>query len=212
MSKLQILLSFYQTVLMVFLPGFFASLFGIPLGIILFITRFPCICDRPYLRKSLSMFVNLLRSIPFIILLVILTPFTRWLIGTSIGTFAAIVPLTISCIPFLSRLIESTLNELDVGLIEAAQSMGASTTQIVAKVILPEAMPGIISAITVTLVNLVGYSAMAGVVGGGGLGDMAIRYGYQRGETKIMFFVLVILIIFVHLLQAIGAKLCIMRR
>lgn len=205
--KLQILFSLYQTLLMVLLPGFFSTILGIPLGIVLFATHLSSLYEKPFVHKFLEIIVNTLRSIPFIILLVLLTPLTRFLIGSSIGTLAAVIPLTVSAVPFLARLIESSLNELNVGLIEAATSMGASKQQIIIKVLIPEAMTGIISAITTTLVNLVGYSAIAGVIGGGGLGDLAIRYGYQRSETDVMFFIVLILVVLVQLIQFIGDKI-----
>ncbi|UCF24336.1 MAG: ABC transporter permease, partial [Ralstonia sp.] len=142
--------------------------------------------------------------VPFIILLVAVIPFTRLLAGSSIGTAAAIVPLTIAAIPFVARLVETALREVDRGLIEAAQSMGATTGQLVVKVLLPEAMPGILAGLTITFVSLVGYSAMAGTIGGGGLGDLGIRYGYQRYESDIMLAVVVILIVFVQAVQSTG--------
>lgn len=145
-----------------------------------------------------------MRSVPFIILLVAVIPFTRLLAGSSIGTAAAIVPLTIAAIPFVARLVETALREVDRGLIEAAQSMGATTGQLVYKVLLPEAMPGILAGLTITFVSLVGYSAMAGTIGGGGLGDLGIRYGYQRYESDIMLAVVVILIVFVQAVQSTG--------
>jgi D-methionine transport system permease protein len=144
------------------------------------------------------------RSVPFIILLVAVIPFTRLLAGSSIGTAAAIVPLTIAAIPFVARLVETALREVDRGLIEAAQSMGATTGQLVVKVLLPEAMPGILAGLTITFVSLVGYSAMAGTIGGGGLGDLGIRYGYLRYVSDIMLAVVVILIVFVQAVQSTG--------
>ena len=148
--------------------------------------------------------VNAVRSTPFIILLVAIIPFTRWVTGTSIGTWAAVVPLTLAVAPFIARLVETALREVDNGLVEAAQSMGASTWQIVWKVLLPEALPGIVAGLTISLVSLTGYSAMAGAVGGGGLGDLGIRYGYQRFLPDVMLAVVVILIVFVQLIQSFG--------
>ncbi|MGL6176924.1 MAG: methionine ABC transporter permease, partial [Vibrionaceae bacterium] len=156
------------------------------------------------LNFLLSTIVNIGRSIPFIILLVVIIPLTRLLVGTSIGTTAAIVPLCVGAIPFIARLVEGALVEIPDGLIEAAQAMGASTLQIIMKVLLPEALPAIIHGATVTLVTLVGYSAMAGAVGGGGLGDVAIRYGYQRFDGTMMLITVVILVILVQLIQSIG--------
>ncbi len=148
--------------------------------------------------------VNAVRSTPFIILLVAIIPFTRWVTGTSIGTWAAVVPLTLAVAPFIARLVETALREVDNGLVEAAQSMGASTWQIVWKVLLPEALPGIVAGLTISLVSLTGYSAMAGAVGGGGLGDLGIRYGYQRFLPDVMLAVVVILIVFVQVIQSLG--------
>ena len=148
-----------------------------------------------------------LRSIPFIILLVAIIPFTRLVVGSSIGTAAAIVPLTISVAPFIARIVETSLREVDKGLVEAAQAMGATNMQIITKVLLPEAMPGILAGLTIAVISLIGYSAMAGVVGGGGLGDLGIRYGYQRFMPEVMWPVVIILIILVQGLQSIGDRL-----
>jgi D-methionine transport system permease protein len=150
------------------------------------------------------MAVNAFRSTPFIILMIAIIPLTRLLVGTSIGTIAAIVPLTVAAVPFVARLAESSLREVDPGLIEAAQAMGASPWQIVTKVLVPEAWPGIVAGITITLVNLVGYSAMAGAVGGGGLGDLGIRYGYQRFQLEVMVVVVIVLILLVQGIQSLG--------
>jgi len=155
-------------------------------------------------NRIAGLIVNAVRSVPFIILLVAVIPFTRLLAGSSIGTAAATVPLTLAAIPFIARLVETALREVDRGLIEAAQSMGATTGQLVCKVLLPEAMPGILAGLTITFVSLVGYSAMAGTIGGGGLGDLGIRYGYQRYESDIMLAVVVILIVFVQAVQSMG--------
>jgi D-methionine transport system permease protein len=148
--------------------------------------------------------VNAVRSTPFIILLVAVIPFTRLVVGTSIGTAAAVVPLTIASAPFIARLVETALREVDRGLIETAEALGATTRQIVFKVLLPEALPGIVAGLTITFVSLVGYSAMAGAIGGGGLGDLGIRYGYQRFLPQVMLAVVVILIVFVQLVQSFG--------
>src|SRR3990167_7485616 len=175
-----------QTVEMVIISLFFAVLIGLPLGVFLFVTRHSQLFKKPILHSSLGFIVNVLRSIPFIILLVAITPITRFIVGTSIGTTAAMVPLALSAIPFFARLVESAISEVSVGLIEAALSMGASTFQIVRKVLIPEARSPIIKAVTLTLITLVGYSAMAGAIGGGGLGNVAIMYGYERFEIHIM--------------------------
>lgn len=204
---LQLLLAIYQTILMIFVPGLFAILIGLPLGVLLFITNSPSWIFIPRLNRLLGILVNIIRSIPFVILLVMLMPVTRFLLGTSIGTWATIIPLSIAAIPFFARLIESVLNGLNIGLVEAARSMGASNIQIFVKVLFPEAMSEIISAITVTLVNLVSYSSMAGVIGGGGLGDLAIRQGYQRANTKLMMLIVMIIIVLVQIIQSVGSKL-----
>ena len=149
----------------------------------------------PLLHRALSMVINVGRSLPFIILLVAIIPFTRWLVGTSIGTAGAIVPLTVSAIPFMARVVESALLEIDWGVIEAAQAMGATTGQIITKVLIPEAVPGLVLGITMVAVSLISYSAMAGAVGGGGLGDLAIRYGYQRFRGDIMLITVLVLVV-----------------
>ncbi|GAA0840399.1 MAG: ABC transporter permease [Cupriavidus sp.] len=196
--------SFAETLLMVAISGVVGALLGVPLGVLLHLTNRGGVLSHPLFNRSIGVVVNAVRSIPFIILLVVVIPFTRFIVGSSIGTTAAIVPLTIAAIPFIARLVESALREVDKGLVEAAQSMGATTGQIVWKVLLPEAMPGIVAGLTITFVSLVGYSAMAGAIGGGGLGDLGIRYGYQRYITEIMVAVVVILIVFVQAVQSFG--------
>lgn len=193
-----------QTLLMVVSAGFIGFLLGFPLGILLHLTKPYGLLQNRVLNFLLSTIVNIGRSIPFIILLVVIIPLTRLIVGTSIGTTAAIVPLCVGAIPFIARLVEGALVEIPDGLIEAAQAMGASTLQIIMKVLLPEALPAIIHGATVTLVTLVGYSAMAGAVGGGGLGDVAIRYGYQRFDGTMMLITVVLLVILVQLIQSIG--------
>lgn len=200
----ELLIASWQTVYMTLASGFIAGIVGIPLGILLFISREPGLWQRPVFNRLLAFFINMLRSIPFIILLVMLIPFTRLVTGTSIGTSAAIVPLSIGAIPFMARMIENLLLDLPQGLIEAGLAMGASTQQIIWKILIPEALPGIINSFTVILISLVGYTAMAGAVGGGGLGDLAIHYGYQRFDTMIMLATVLILIIVVQILQYIG--------
>lgn len=184
-----------------------SALFGVPLGIVLVITEPHHIKPSPFIHKILSTIINIGRSLPFIILLVAIIPFTRLVVGTSIGTTGAIVPLTVSAIPFVARVVESALLEIDRGVIEAAQAMGATTGQIITKVMIPEAVPGLILGLTMVAVNLIGYSAMAGAVGGGGLGDLSIRYGYQRFRGDIMFFTVVILVAIVQGLQSCGSWL-----
>ena len=177
---------------------------GIPLGVVLVVTSKGHILENAALNKILGAIVNATRSIPFIILMVAIIPFTRMVVGTSIGTTAACVPLTLAAIPFLARLVETSIKDIQFGVIEAAQSMGASPFQIIRKVLLPEALPTIIDNVTVLIVNLIGYSAMAGAIGGGGLGDIAIRYGYQRFQGDIMLATIIILIIMVQVIQMIG--------
>jgi len=193
-----------QTLEMVIIATLIAVLGGLPLGVLLFVTRKQGVLEGVRVHRVVGFVVNAIRSIPFIILMVAITPFTRFIVGTSIGTVAAIVPLSVAAIPFLARLVESALKEIPFGVIEASQAMGASAKQIVMKVLIPEAMPGIIRAMTLTLITLVGYSAMAGAVGGGGLGDLGIRYGYQRFELGVMIATVVVLIVMVQLLQMLG--------
>ena len=194
----------WETLLMVGVAGVLATIGGVPIGIILVITGRGHILPNAPVNRVLGMAVNAFRSTPFIILMIAIIPLTRLLVGTSIGTTAAIVPLVVAAVPFVARLAESSLREVDPGLIEAAQAMGASPWQIVAKVLVPEAWPGIVAGITITLVNLVSYSAMAGAVGGGGLGDLGIRYGYQRFQPEVMIIVVIILIVMVQGLQSAG--------
>lgn len=199
--------SFWETGYMVVASTVLASLIGIPLGIILTVTRNGHILPNAVINSVLGVIVNATRSTPFIILMVAIIPLTRMLVGSSIGTTAAIVPLTISAAPFIARVIESSLLEIDHGVIEAAQSMGANPMQIIYKVLLPEALHSIVLGITLAVIALIGYSAMAGVLGGGGLGDLAIRYGYQRFQPDVMIVTVVILILMVQLIQFIGDTL-----
>ncbi len=197
----------WETLYMVALSGGLSFVVGIPLGVLLYATRAGRIMAHPALYQGLGAVINAARSVPFIILLVAIIPLTRLLVGTSIGTTAAIVPLTLAAIPFVARVAEGALNEVPSGLVEAAQAMGASPLQIVTKVLLPEAMAGLIHGMTLTLVTLVGYSAMAGAVGGGGLGDLGIRYGYQRFDGALMLATVVVLIVLVQLLQMLGDRM-----
>lgn len=199
--------SFWETGYMVVASTVLASLIGIPLGIILTVTRNGHILPNAVINSVLGVIVNATRSTPFIILMVAIIPLTRMLVGSSIGTTAAIVPLTISAAPFIARVIESSLLEIDHGVIEAAQSMGASPMQIIYKVLLPESLHSIVLGITLAVIALIGYSAMAGVLGGGGLGDLAIRYGYQRFQPDVMIVTVVILLLMVQLIQFIGDTL-----
>lgn len=193
-----------QTLTMVFVSGLIGFVIGIPLGVTLHLTKKNGLLENTTVNNILGIIVNIGRSIPFIILLVAIIPFTRFVVGSSIGTAAAIVPLAVGAIPFIARLVEGALLEIPSGLVEAAQSMGATPLQIIQKVLLPEALPGIINAVTITLVTLVSYSAMAGTVGGGGLGDVGIRYGYQRFDGTVMAITVVVLIILVQIIQSVG--------
>ena len=193
-----------QTLYMVALSTLLGTLIGAPLGIFLATSRRGELLSAPVLNTVLGLIVNAARSTPFIILVVAIIPLTRLIAGTSIGTTAAIVPLTIASAPFIARLIETAIREVDSGLIEAARAMGAAPFQIVRKVLIPEAMPGIILGLTLAVVSLIGYSAMVGAVGGGGLGDLGIRYGYQRFMPEVMLAVVVILILLVQAVQSLG--------
>jgi D-methionine transport system permease protein len=195
-----------DTLYMVGVSTLLAVCIGLPLGICLVLFSSGNLVKNRFLYELLSVIVNIFRSVPFIILLIALIPFTEWLVGTSIGTNAAIVPLVIGAAPFFARLAETALREVDPGVIEAAQAMGASTLQIVFRVLLPEAKAGLVAGVTITAVTLISYSAMAGVIAGGGLGDLAIRYGYQRFQPDVMFVTIVIMIVMVQAMQMIGDK------
>mgnify|MGYP000969583673 FL=1 len=195
-----------ETLYMVFLSSFVAYLIGLPLGVVLVVTDKDGIAPCPMLNKILGIIVNFIRSIPFIILLVSIMPFTRFLIGTTIGPNAVVVPLILASAPYIARLVESSLKEVDQGVIEAAQSMGATTSQIIWKVLLPEAKPSLIIGSVIAITTILGYSAMAGFVGGGGLGDIAIRYGYYRKETDIALITVVLMVIIVQGIQELGAR------
>jgi len=196
-----------ETIYMVAIASLLAILVGLPLGTILYVTRKGNILEQAAANQMLSAIVNMTRSIPFIILMIAVIPFTRLLIGSSIGTNAAIVPLSLAAIPFLARVVENALLEVNKGLIEAATAMGATVWQIIMKVLIPEALPGIINGLTLTIISLIGYSAMAGAVGGGGLGDLAIRYGYQRFDVTMMLMTIAIMIVFVQAIQYFGDKI-----
>ena len=199
-----ILDSTLETLYMVFFSTFFSLLMGFPIGILLVITKEGNILEKPKLNKVLEIIINTLRSFPFIILMICLFPLSRIIVGTTIGSTAAIVPLSISAAPFVARMIEGALNEVDRGLIEASSSMGASNSTIIWKVMIPETMSHIIHGITVTVISLIGFSAMAGTIGAGGLGDLAIRFGYQRFKTDIMIYSVIVIILLVQVLQSLG--------
>ena len=196
-----------ETFYMVGFSTIVAVLLGLPLGLLLVLTGAGNVLDSPKLHKVLSTLVNIGRSFPFIILLVVLTPLTRLIVGTSIGSTAALVPLTLAAIPFFGRIAETSILEVDKGLIEAAQAMGCSYWQIVLKVLVPEALPSIVLGVTILVINLLNASAMAGAVGGGGLGNLAIQYGYQRFDVGVMVATIVVLIVLVQLLQFVGDRL-----
>lgn len=193
-----------ETLYMVFFSTLFSLVIGFPIGILLTVTKEGNILERLKLNKILDFVINTLRSFPFIILMILLFPLSRIIVGTTIGSTAAIVPLSISAAPFVARMIEGALNEVDKGLIEASSSMGADNWTIIFKVMIPETMPHIIHGITVTVVSLIGFSAMAGTIGAGGLGDLAIRFGYQRFKTDIMIYAVLVIIVVVQLLQSLG--------
>lgn len=197
----------WETVFMTFTSGFFGFLIGLPLGIVLFLTKKGQLLENRFYNRVLSVLVNVFRSIPFIILIVWLIPFTRALIGTSIGVYAALVPLSIGAAPFIARLVENSLLEVPNGLIETARALGASPLQIIKKVLLPEALPSLINNASITLITLVGYSAMGGAVGAGGLGQIGYQYGYIGYNAFIMNTVLLLLIALVFLIQFSGDKL-----
>jgi D-methionine transport system permease protein len=193
-----------DTLIMVGLSGLLGTLFGLPLGVFLATSRAGELFSAPTTNRILGLIVNATRSTPFIILVVAIVPLTRLIVGTSIGTRAAVVPLTIAAIPFIGRVVEAAIREVDQGLVEAARAFGASPLQIVRKVLLPEALPALTLALTLTLVSLLGYSAMVGAVGGGGLGDLGIRYGYQRFMPEVMATVVIVLIVLVQGVQSLG--------
>lgn len=193
-----------DTLYMVILSTIFAVIIGSIPAIILVITDERGLRPNVIINKGLDFIINLLRSFPFIILMIAIFPFTRFVIGTTIGKNAAIVPLTVGAAPFAARVIESALKEVDLGIIEAAKALGASTAQIILRVMLKEALPSIVLGITLTVISIIGYSAMAGTIGAGGLGDIAVRYGYQRFKTDIMIYTVIILMIIVQVLQSIG--------
>ncbi|WP_428149374.1 methionine ABC transporter permease [Brevundimonas sp.] len=203
----EILRATRDTLLMLFGAMALTVVFGIPLGVLLYLSGKGRLAANPVLNGVLSLVVNILRSVPFIILLIVMLPVTVLLVGTSLGVAGAIPPLVVGAAPFYARLVETALREVDKGVVEATQAMGGSTFQIVTRALLPEAMPGIIAGATVTAIALVSYTAMAGVVGAGGLGDLAIRFGYQRFQTDVMVVTVVLLLVLVQILQMIGDRL-----
>ncbi|MBL0846356.1 ABC transporter permease [Mammaliicoccus fleurettii] len=200
----QLLDSIYQTLYMVTVSLVIGALIGIPLGILLVITRKNGIWENSIIYYVLNPIINIFRSLPFIILLIAIVPFTKLIVGTSIGTSAAIVPLTIYVAPYIARLVENSLLEVNAGVIEAAHSMGASPIQIIRYFLLPEALGSLILALTTSIIGLIGATAMAGAVGGGGIGDLALAYGYQRFDTIVIIITVIILVIMVQLIQSLG--------
>ena len=199
--------NFGISIYMVLMSTVFSYLFGLPLGVILVVTSPGGLHPIPLLNQILSVIVNLLRSVPFLILLFLIMPFTQFVTGSSFGANATIVPLIVSAAPFVARLVESSFKEIDFGVIEAAQSMGASNWQIITKVMLPESKPSLIVGSALAATTILGYSAMAGVVGGGGLGDVAIRYGFYRNQKDLMYVCVVLLVIITQIIQEAGLKI-----
>ncbi|CUU25840.1 metal ABC transporter permease (plasmid) [Duffyella gerundensis] len=193
-----------ETLYMVALAALFTLLIGLPVGVLLFITRAEGIWPQRAIAQPLNLLVNIGRALPFIILLIALIPFTRLLIGTTLGSTAAVVPITLGAFPFFARIVENALAEVDRGRIEAVIAMGGTQWHLVSRVLLPEALPALIGGITLTLVMLIGFSAMAGVIGGGGLGDLAIRYGYQRFNNTMMIATVIVLLLLVWAVQKLG--------
>ncbi len=202
-----ILKGLLETIYMTFLSTFVAYIIGLPLGVLLVTSESNGISPLPKLNKALNLVVNVVRSVPFLILLVAVLPFTRFIVGTTIGSTATVVPLVIASAPFIARLVESSMQEVERGVIEAAVSMGCSPFQIITKVMIPESVPSLIMGAAIATTTILSYSAMAGFVGGGGLGDIAIRYGYNRYEYDIMIVTVVILVIIVQVAQEIGTKI-----
>ncbi len=203
-SSARLLLAGTQTIYMLFWALLIGGLLGIPLGILLVLTRERGILANKVAFKALNYIINIIRSVPFIILLVFMTPFTKAVIGTTIGTKAALVPLVFYIAPYLARLVESSLLEVDSGILEAAEAMGATPFQVIWHFLLPEALPSLVLAITTGTIGLLGVTAMAGAIGGGGVGDLALTYGYQRFNTPLMVATVIVLIIFVQLIQMLG--------
>ncbi len=197
----------WQTLYMVFMSSVVSYLIGVPVGIALMVTDKDGICPVPFFNKVLGLVINLLRSVPFLILMIMVIPFTRLVVGKVIGPNAAVVPLIIAAAPYIGRMVESSLKEVDAGVIEAAKSMGASNWQIIWKVLLPEAKPSLLVGAAISITTILGYSAMAGAVGAGGLGDIAIRYGYHRYQKGMMMVTVILLVIIVQLIQEVFMRM-----
>lgn len=196
-----------ETLYMIFLSTLMSYVFGLPLGVILHTTDKGGICENKPVNLVLGILVNLLRSVPFIILLVWILPFTRFVVGTTIGSTATVVPLVVSATPYVARMVESSLKEVDSGVVEATQSMGSTPMQIICKVLLPEARPSLVVGSTITITTILGYTAMAGFVGGGGLGAIAVNYGYYRYQDDVMLITVVLLVILVQIFQEVGMRI-----
>lgn len=208
--KTEIPFAIWETFYVTLLATFFAVVIGLPLGVLLVVGEKNSVLPLPkWLMSVLNVVINLLRSIPFLILMIMVIPLTRVIVGTSVGTLASAVPLTIASFPFIARLVEGSLRELNPNIIEAAQSMGATPLQIIVKVMIPESLPSLISNLTIAITTILGYSAMSGIIGGGGLGKIAINYGYYRYKYLVMLIAVILLIILVQLFQTVGTKLAV---
>ncbi len=196
-----------ETLYMVGLAALFTVLVGLPTGVLLFISRQSGVLPLPRVNAVLGGVINVGRSLPFVVLLIALIPFTRWVVGTTLGSTAAVVPITVGAFPFFARIVENALAEVDSGRVEAIVSMGGTVWHVITKALLPEALPSILAGITLTVVMLIGFSSMAGVIGGGGLGDLAIRYGYQRFNQQVMAGTVIVLVLLVQLVQSLGDRL-----
>ncbi|HAA39517.1 D-methionine transport system permease protein [Pseudomonas poae] len=195
-----------ETLYMVLLAGLFTLLIGLPLGVLLFVSRRDGLLPLPRLNRALGGVINLGRSLPFVVMLIALIPLTRLIVGTTLGSTAAVVPITIGAFPFFARIVETALDEVDKGRIEAIVAMGGDVRHVILKVLLPEALPALVAGVTLTVVMLIGFSSMAGVIGGGGLGDLAIRYGYQRFNNQIMVVTVIVLVVLVQGVQSLGDR------
>ncbi|HDS1919461.1 TPA: ABC transporter permease [Staphylococcus aureus] len=204
LDSAQLLQALHETLYMVSIALFLGAVIGIPLGVLLVITRKQGIWPNIVIHQVLNPIINILRSLPFIILLIAIVPFTKLVVGTSIGTTAAIVPLTVYVAPYIARLVENSLLEVDEGIIEAAKAMGASPLQIIRYFLIPEALGSLVLAITTAIIGLIGSTAMAGAVGGGGIGDLALVYGYQRFDTTVIIITVIVLVIIVQVIQTLG--------
>ncbi len=202
-----ILTPLLETLYMVFLSSLFSIIIGFPLAILLIITEKDGLAEKPLLNNILNSIINILRSIPFIILIILIFPLSKLIVGKSIGTSATVVPLSIAAAPFVARVMESSFKEVDQGVIELGLAMGASNFEIIWKILIPEAIPSIISGVTMTIINLIGYSAMAGAIGGGGLGDLALQYGIYDFQPKIMYMAVIVIVFLVQTIQFIGNRL-----